>query len=477
MYIRISNAVVNNPLQRLSAPVSLNIEEGECVAILGENGSGKSLLANILMDTFPLASGEAAYNFDSASEWVYENVKMLTFRDAYGSPDGEFYYQQRWNSTEHDNYPTVRELLSGKSIRENVFGIAENADKKLVYLSSGELRKFHIVKALESSPKFLILDNPFIGLDEQSRMLFVEILRELSKKIGVILLLSRFNFIPDFVTHVVTVEKCSVFKKYAIADYVRLNPLLNGKKVCLPDAVRDAILNLEEGESVSCPYVVRLKDVSIRYGTRFILRGVDWEIKNGDAWALLGENGCGKSTLLSLITADNPQSYACDIELFGRKRGTGETIWDIKKNIGYVSPELHRAFQKNVSVREIVASGLLDTMGLYVKAPEEKMGFCDFWMDVFGISGLSERNFLRISSGEQRLALLARAFVKDPQLIILDEPFHGLDTFNREKVREIIETFCRRRNKTLIMVTHYKEELPSCIANVKVLEKAGRDTL
>ena len=203
--------------------------------------------------------------------------------------------------------------------------------------------------------------------------------------------------------------------------------------------------------------------VRIQYGERIILNDLDWTVNNGERWALSGQNGAGKSTLLSLVCADNPQSYACDIALFGNPRGSGESIWDIKKHIGYVSPELHRSYQRDMPAIRIVASGLTDSVGLYVKPKEEDMDQCRFWMKVFGLEGLEDRGFLKLSSGEQRLVLLARAFVKDPELLILDEPLHGLDNRNHRLVKDIIEAFCKRKNKTMIMVTHYKEELPACI--------------
>ena len=209
--------------------------------------------------------------------------------------------------------------------------------------------------------------------------------------------------------------------------------------------------------------VVKMNKVRIQYGKRIILKDLDWTVNNGERWALGGQNGAGKSTLLSLVCADNPQSYACDIALFGNPRGSGESIWDIKKHIGYVSPELHRSYQRDLPAIRIVASGLMDSVGLYVKPKEEDMSKCRFWMKVFGLEGLEDRGFLKLSSGEQRLVLLARAFVKDPELLILDEPLHGLDNHNRRLVKDIIEAFCKRNNKTMIMVTHYKEELPACI--------------
>ena len=348
----------------------------------------------------------------------------------------------------------VRELLTEG--RADFMRRSARKDAKQVYYMCME---FLMGRSLKNSLFSLGLEASFSAA-----------LKEISKKVGIILLLSDLLALPDFITHVYAVKECADFRKYTVKEYLRDSPFKaeTGRRE-LPEQKRAAILNLPAAKESGSEYVVRLKDVTIAYGGKTILDKVSWDIKRGEHWALSGHNGSGKSTLLNLITADNPQSYACDIELFGRKRGSGESIWDIKREIGYVSPELHRAFQKNVSVRDIVASGLLDTVGLYVKPPKEKMPLCDFWMDMFGIGGIAEKMFLRISSGEQRLALLARAFVKDPQLLILDEPLHGLDTCNRMLTREIIETFCRRPGKTLIMVTHYPQELPSCIDKIKKL--------
>ena len=189
----------------------------------------------------------------------------------------------------------------------------------------------------------------------------------------------------------------------------------------------------------------------------------------GEHWSLSGQNGSGKSTLLSLVCADNPQSYACDISLFGHRRGSGESIWDIKRHIGYVSPEMHRSYRHNIPTIEIVASGLKDTVGLYTRPTEQEKIQCRKWLNRLGIGHLENRMFMEMSSGEQRLILLARAFVKEPDLLILDEPLHGLDDRNSEKVKAIINDYCSNPENTLIMVSHYEEELPSCINRRKEL--------
>ena len=217
--------------------------------------------------------------------------------------------------------------------------------------------------------------------------------------------------------------------------------------------------------------VIEFRHVNIRYGERTILKDLNLTVREGEHWALNGENGAGKSTLLSIVCADNPQSYANDIVLFGHQRGKGESIWDIKRHIGYISPEMHRAYMKDMPAIDIVASGLSDVSGLYKKPKPEQRAVCEFWMDIFGIKRYADTTFLKLSSGEQRLVLLARAFVKDPALLILDEPLHGLDLKNRRLVKDIIEVFCQRKHKTLLMVTHYKEEYPKNIDHEIFLKK------
>ena len=469
--ISVSNGVTRHPLYRMGKPVDFCLNAGEQLAVVGPNGGGKSILIDIIIGKYPLLMNEVEYDFSpSSSNLVSDNLRYITFRDSYGDADGSYYYQQRWNSQDMENIPVVGDLLpqcKDEQLKESLytlFRIEEILQKPIILLSSGELRKFQLTKTLLSGPRVLIMDNPFIGLDAGTRDLLKSLLAELIKVIGlqVILVLSKSDDIPDFITHVITVENMICGEKLPRSEY---------QGVCVPEKMLSdekiqAILDMPYKDNLyKAANVVKLNKVSIRYGERTILRELDWTVKCGEKWALSGENGAGKSTLLSLVCADNPQSYACDITLFDRKRGSGESIWEIKKHIGYVSPEMHRAYLKNIPAIDIVASGLHDSIGLYKRPKEEDRTVCLFWMDIFGVKQLADRSFLQLSSGEQRLVLLARAFVKDPELLILDEPLHGLDLYNRRLVKDVIETFCHRNDKTMIMVTHYKEELPACITD------------
>ena len=427
------------------------------IAILGRNGSGKT-----------------QYVDKMRKEMASDQVRYIAFRDSYGvATDQTYYLQLRWNQHDIDaETPNTGELLeqtfrlTGPDSPERrqwqqhlyqLFGMEPLLDKYIITLSSGELRKFQLAKTLLAQPQTLILDNPFVGLDSDARDLLRNLLRLLAdeQQLTVYLVVSRPEDVPDYVTDVIN-----------IGD----NADDNGPG--LSAELRQAIIDLPYKEKeYHSDEVVNMNKVSIRYGERTILKDLDWRIMNGERWVLSGQNGAGKSTLLSLICADNPQGYACDISLFGHRRGTGESIWEIKRHIGYVSPEMHRSYHRDIAALRIVASGLKDTVGLYVQSTEEEREQCRWWMRIFGIEHLADRSFLKMSSGEQRLVLLARAFVKDPELLILDEPLHGLDRANRHLAKDVIEAFCKRKNKTLIFVSHYKEERPACINQEKWLSR------
>ncbi len=479
--IEITNGVTRHPLYRMGEPVNMTLAVGEHLAIVGRNAAGKNLLVDIITGLRPLLMNEVKYDFSpSDSRMVYENIKYIAFRDSYGDADGNYYYQQRWNTHSLDEIPMVRDLLPEAADEERkktlyeLFEVEEMLDKRIILLSSGELRKFQLVKTLITNPRVLIMDNPFVGLDAGTRDRLRDLLEKLihATPLQVILVLSKTDEIPSFITHVIPVADRICGKKITLSEYQAICQPLPERM--LSEEKEKRILNLPCNASFHTGNVVELNKVSIRYGAYTLLEDLDWTVKCGEKWALCGDNGSGKSTLLSLVCADNPQSYACDIALFGRKRGSGESIWEIKKHIGYVSPEMHRAYLKNLPAIDIVASGLHDSVGLYKRPHPEQAAVCAWWMDIFGIAALKDRNFLQLSSGEQRLVLLARAFVKDPELLILDEPLHGLDLYNRRLVKDVIEAFCRREGKTLVMVTHYREELPQCITNFLFLKKKPR---
>ena len=470
--LRIKDGVACNPKYRLASPINVCIAPGQQTAIVGPNGSGKTLLVNTMLRQYPLLDNrEVEYGCGVSGA----DIRNITFRDSYGSADATYFYQQRWNMTEmgesaivRDAFPDIKDPV-WKERLHTLFGLPSIWDKQLVTLSSGEMRKYQLARALAVRPKMVIIDSPFIGLDIQTRDMLCRLLENLICEWGiqVVLVVARREDIPSFTTHVIEVQSlhCSQVmpKEEYLAESEQQLP-----QPLLKKEMSDLMQSLPEN-GMQSDEIVRCNQVTLQYENRRILDRLDWTIRKGEHWALLGPNGSGKSALLSMVYADNPQSYACDIALFGRPRGTGESIWEIKKHIGYVSPEMHRSYCRRYPAIDIVASGLHDTIGLYKKITIEERESCRVWMNIFGIADLEERDFLELSSGEQRMILLARAFVKNPSLLILDEPLHGLDHRNRALVMEIIKAFCANPQKTLIIVTHYPEELPSTIDHTLTL--------
>ena len=461
--ISVENGIPRHPDFRLEEPLNLNIYPGEQIAIVGLNASGKTRLIEILTGRYPLlGTNEVHYHFEgSTHRYASDDIRVLTFRDSYGDSDATYYLQQRWNQHDIDESTP---MVDGRYI---------------ISLSSGELRKYQLQRALASSPRLLILDSPFIGLDPEARQQLRDTLKQLIQEQGlqVILLLTRDSDIPDFINRVIRRPSPNPSRQGGESSGLPTNisaqplPSLTGSEGSNGLTERQAVLSdrgitpIPRTGKVGRGSILRFSHITIRYGQRTILNDLSWTVCRGEHWALEGANGSGKSTLLSLVCADNPQAYACDIELFGRKRGTGESIWDIKRHIGYVSPEMHRAYMHDLPAIDIVASGLHDSVGLYVRPRPEQRETCLAWMRRFRIDHLADRTFLRMSSGEQRLCLLARAFVKSPDLLILDEPFHGLDDPNRLMATQIIEDYCAQPDVTLIIVSHYAEELPRCITH------------
>lgn len=471
--VEIRNAIPRINTLTFLHPINWIVKENQHWAIIGPNGSGKTLLIDILLGKHALKSGQIKSKDNISINTI---VKCVAFRDIYSLADIQnSYYQQRWNAGDEHEVPVVRDLFS-KGDTEwvdmliDAFKIEDLIEKPINLLSSGELRKTLIVQSLLIKPRILILDNPFIGLDAKSRGILNDVLTKLSEleNLQIVLVLSHPKDLPSTITHVLPIKNKTLFPVISRQEFLEDQDLQNS----LFDKENRTDISKLSGNIDQFPFQNALvfKDIHIRYGTRTILKNLNWQVKRGEKWALLGENGSGKSTLLSLVSGDNPQAYANDIALFDRKRGSGESIWDIKKHIGYISPEMHLYYLKNVRCLDVVGSGFFDTIGLYRKCNAEQENTAQEWMKVFGIDHIRDVSFLNISTGEQRLVLLARVFVKNPDLLILDEPLHGLDAANKYRIKKIIEDFCTQ-DKALIYVTHYEDEIPDVVTQRLVLTK------
>jgi molybdate transport system ATP-binding protein len=427
--------------------ISFELGANDCLAIVGPMGSGKTTLAKALSGRL-FRKGEVWFQ----GSFVLYVAQQHHFKNR--SNISEFYLQQRFNSSDSDDSYTVREELGELDVAAYVtmFKLDGLLDKPLLQLSNGENKRLQIVKALGQRPDWLLLDNPYLGLDIAGRALLSAGLSQLhAKGIRFILFLSGGD-IPEFVNRI-----------YTLRRDVPVVPKLKSEVNSEAFSTR-----VQPGELEDSP-IVTLRNVTIRYGVKTILDQFSWVINRGERWVLKGPNGAGKSTLLSLITADNPQSYSQDITLFGRKRGTGESIWDIKRNIGYVSPEMHLYFKETGNAFAVVASGLFDLLGVTRKVNEQQTGQVDACLAMFGLGYLRDRPFHTLSTGEQKMILIARAFVKNPPLLILDEPCQGLGPDQVEVLKDVINAIAASSDMTLIFVSHYAEDVPSCVKYTKAL--------
>ncbi|SUX86592.1 putative molybdenum transport ATP-binding protein ModF [Citrobacter koseri] len=320
-----------------------------------------------------------------------------------------------------------------------------------------------------SEPDLLILDEPFDGLDVASRQQLANLLATLHQSgYTLVLVLNRFDEIPEFVQYAGVLADCTLTETGEKADLLQRaliaqlahSERLEGVKLPEPDepSARHA---LPDGAAR-----IILNDGVISYNDRPILNHLSWQVNPGEHWQIVGPNGAGKSTLLSLITGDHPQGYSNDLTLFGRRRGSGETIWDIKKHIGYVSSSLHLDYRVSTTVRNVILSGYFDSIGIYQAVSDRQHKLAQQWLDILGIDKrTADAPFHSLSWGQQRLALIARALVKHPTLLILDEPLQGLDPLNRQLVRRFVDVLISEGETQLLFVSHHAEDAPGCITH------------
>ncbi|MEY4310026.1 MAG: hypothetical protein RL422_2229 [Bacteroidota bacterium] len=425
--------------------ISFQILSGQKTAIVGPMGSGKTSLAKALAGRL-FRTGEVFFSSRNLDKRAYVMLVEQQHQFKNRSNLSEFYLQQRFNSSDCEDAYTVEEELAGLVLGDwvSVFELDGLLKRPLIQLSNGENKRLQIVKSLAYQPDWLILDNPYVGLDVKGREILTKGLLSLDSKGIQFILVSSPGDVPDFINQVIEL------------------PL-----------TQDAPANPEPFLRALEPFevAVKMEKVQIKYGTKTILSDFSWKVNRGERWAIKGPNGAGKSTLISLITADNPQAYSQDITLFDRKRGTGESIWDIKRKIGYLSPELHLYFKEGGSCFSVVASGLFDTLGLFKRLSEEQTAQVNHWMQVMGIAHLKERSFLQISGGEQRMVLITRALVKNPELLILDEPCQGLDRVQTEHLKSVLDYLAENSEMTLLYVSHYDRDIPSCVNQLLELKR------
>jgi len=472
---------------------SWEIRTGENWAILGPNGSGKSALARAIQGDCPHVRGKLIRH-DPEAEGKRIGYVSFELQEEILARE-ELREDERFFSGRGHEL-TAGELLRGKEGDPTALDrLVEILDLRPLLghgirtLSNGENRKLLIARALLPAPKILILDDPFAGLDAGSRPSLAAAVTKLMREgTQIILVAQRPEEVIPGISHVLLIQNGRVAAagmREEVLTPARIRRF-TGKAKALPkirlplehgDTLRqDAVRGdtLRQDVPIRTDLLVEMRNIHVTYGEYVVFNGLNWTVRRGENWAVVGPNGSGKSTLLSLITGDNLQVYANEVYLFGKRRGEGESIWEIRRRIGVVSPELQLRYRKPARVREVVLSGFFDSIGLYRRPNLEQEAIADHWLTIFGMADRADRLFTRTSYGEKRLALIARAMVKSPELLILDEPCQGLDGANRERVLALMEGIGERTETGLIYITHHEEEMIPCIGHILKLQKKRR---
>ena len=451
--------------------INWTIEDQHHWVITGTNGAGKSALAAALAGAGDITDGQI--------KGLPERIGVVSFE-----AQAELIDKER----KKDDADIMDVISEGTPVREIIFDDCLDPDTahamiakfELEYildrafrkLSTGESRKVMIIRALSCKPQLLLLDEPFDGLDADTLAMLQGYLNELVTKVPMVLILNRFDEIPEFVTHIAYMDQGELqhqVTKYDQDAYDNLYQLLHIKTsdLTIPEAeAESAIPKLPIDQPL-----VKLTDLTIKYDEFKLIDQLNWTIERNQHWQLSGPNGSGKTAILSIITGDHPQCYTNDIFVFGFQRGSGESIWQIKQFIGYVSTALQWEYRVQISLRNVIISGFHDSIGLYTKASDQEKQIADQWLAVLGMSERADTPFQKLSYGDQRLLLIARAMVKHPPLLILDEPCLGLDDMNRQLVLALIEKICAGSETSVIYVNHHAEDKIAGIDNFLTLEQ------
>ena len=446
--------------QEIFSGTSLEIGHGEHLSIIGKNASGKTAFGRALAGNYPVISGKLIRSISS------DKISFVNFNSSLSLLNAEIpYMQQRWNTFDTDSAPLVRDFFWPETpIDDQTFALLDEfkashlLDRKNIHLSNGELRKIELIRALSAKPELLIIDNLYVGLDKSSREVLKATLEKAASNVTIILLMLSDEHLPDFIGRKIYCHNLSLSEK----------PEVEKSEISSGSLPSDIVTTHEQQSSA----LVELNDVNITYSAVKILQSINWKINRGEHWALVGPNGSGKSTLLSLLAADNPQAYSQNIFLFGKQRGTGESIWDIKRRIAFISPELHQFAPKHHSLKEILIDDIAwNYPGTDKELLTQKAGIWLRWLD-FDLP--LERLFGTLSSGEQRLVLFIRVLLYPFSLLIADEPCQGLSEENIQKVRSVFHHLANHTKTASVFVTHKQEEIPDTTDRIFDLRKENK---
>lgn len=442
-------------------------------AIVGTNGSGKSALAAVLANQGKTQSGKR--QIDGTVEWVSVEQQRALIEAEKQKDDADIL----------DVIPklsTVQEVIfdgiqATTAAQQTCFDEVCEAlnmhallDSEFLSLSTGETRKVLILRALLAAPEYLVLDEPWDGLDTQSAEALTALLLKRQSSTTLIFVINRLSELPSCINKLVLMKSGQIHWQ-SDGEYISEQDLQAVRQLMhldihapnLPAKDKDRFApEMQAGQTT----LVKLKRGKVQYGERVIFSNLNWQVSKGEHWQVVGPNGSGKTCLLSMITGDNPHCYTNDLNVFGYQRGNGESIWDIKQHIGLISNSLHMQYRVNCSLLEVILSGFYDSIGLYEQPSGQQKELAREWLALIGLQQEAMSAFRTLSFGDQRMALIARAMVKHPTLLILDEPCNGLDDINRLKVLSLLSVIARAGESTLLYVNHHREDTIDGIGHI-----------
>ena len=454
---------------RLLADTHWTVRTGENWAVIGPNGAGKTTLMRAVTGHVPTVAGKLSrplpiaapgaigyMSFDLEQRFIDRERVRDEARFFSGKNDdrllaGDIVFQtqpglhrNRWKINDHLAALDLESLLS----------------HDLRHLSTGELRRVFIGRALQKSKGLLVLDEPFEGLDARHFRIVADTLDKLMKLgVQLILVTHLIEDLPRQINRILTVKNGRVYSQGSRAKILTSQTFRN-LYASVPRQPSAAPISSASHQTTET--IIDIQNATIRHGSFTVFKEFSWQVNRGENWALSGPNGSGKTTLLRLITGDHLQAYANEIYLFGRRRGTGESIWEIKKRFGVVSAELQRDYRKPIPARNVVRSGFFDSIGLYRRCNTSQLAIAETWIERLNVATLMHRRYDQLSSGERKMVLITRAMVKSPAVLILDEPCQGLDPSNRRRVLSLVDNIGQTTGTQIVFVTHRPDEVPAC---------------
>lgn len=345
------------------------------------------------------------------------------------------------------------------------FAMDQVLDQGYRQLSTGQTRKLLLLSRISSGSQWLLIQSPFDGLDKAGcSQLDLALDHCKACGMGILAFVYDPGDIPPSATHIAVIENGNMTRSGSRLEILpRLFELqgqadFSADMTDLKPAETAFSKDVSSGETPHLKELVRLEDGHAGYSGRSVFSHLSLCMAPGDHTLVSGPNGCGKSTLLQVITGDHPACYRNRLWLFGTRRGTGESIWEMKKRMGIVSTELHRSYRVPGSVLDCVLSGLYDSIGLYQRPGAEDKKKALTWLERISLTDKAETPFRTLSYADQRLALIARALIKLPALLVLDEPTHGLDQANRNAVLDFLHQVATEKLSTILYVSHREDE-------------------